>query len=113
MSKGADILYKIICKILPGRKIKKEYLIDGKMRIDFFIPELKLGIEYDGRQHDEFVKHFHKSASGFLEAKMRDKLKSGFCENNGISLIRFSHDEELTEELVRSKIMEILNRNDT
>jgi len=47
----------------------------GKMELDIFVPELNLGIEYDGRE-------YHKSVK-------RDYDKNRRCAHAGIRLIRF------------------------
>ena len=57
-------------------------------RYDFFIPEMKLLIEYDGSQHREYVPHFHKTEENFLKAVERDKIKEELALSNGFNIIR-------------------------
>jgi hypothetical protein len=53
------------------------------MKLDFYLPGLKLAFEYQGKQHYETLAHF-----GTLEKyQSRDKLKSEICRSWGISKI--------------------------
>jgi len=62
--------------------------------LDFFIPTLSLAIEVNGRQHYEFVAHFHKGRAGWIDALRRDRIKREWCELNDIHLVVFRWDEE-------------------
>lgn len=76
------------------------------LQIDRYYPDLKLGFEYDGKQHDEYVKFIHKSKNNFEYQKLCDKLKDQYCAQKGINLIRISHRDKLTDQLIRDKIKE-------
>lgn len=73
---GEQCIYYYLKKVFP--KTQNRYNDLGK-EIDIFIPELSLGIEYDG----EF---YHRSS----KALERDSEKSIFIINNNIDLIRVS-----------------------
>ena len=49
---------------------------------------MKLLIEYDGVQHNEYVPHFHKTEENFLKAVERDKIKEELALSNGFNIIR-------------------------
>lgn len=74
------------------------------LQIDRYYPDIKLGFEYDGRQHDEYIKYIHKSRKNFTYQQQCDKIKDKECKANGITLIRISHKEKITPELIRQKI---------
>ena len=59
--------------------------------VDFFIPSHSLAVEVQGRQHFEFVAHFHGDRQGFRKSKARDRDKANWLENNGIQLIALSY----------------------
>ena len=61
---------------------------------DFLIPELKIIIEVQGRQHKEYVPHFHKTKANFFRARRRDNLKREWCELNEFTLIELDHDDK-------------------
>lgn len=48
-------------------------------------------VEFDGRQHYEYVPYFHKNHSGFLRQKERDRRKNKYCLMHGITLIRIPY----------------------
>jgi len=55
-------------------------------------------IEVQGRQHDEFVKHFHVDREGFVDSKKRDNLKKEYCEETGSVLIEVRSEKELNKD---------------
>jgi hypothetical protein len=52
-----------------------------------YCEELKLAIEYNGIQHYEFTKFFHKDETNFQKRLADDKLKTQLCIKNEIDLI--------------------------
>ena len=62
---------------------KNRYKYNGKIEIDVFIPELNIGIEYDG-------KYFHSSEN----AKKKDRIKEEELKKNEIKLIRIKEEEQ-------------------
>lgn len=61
---------------------------------DFYLPEHKICIEYNGKQHYEH-NHFFVSRKGFEELKQRDKIKKEYCHDNNIPLIVIKYDEDV------------------
>ena len=59
--------------------------------VDFLIPSHSLAVEVHGRQHFEFVAHFHGNRQGFRKSKARDRDKANWFTNNNIELIVLSH----------------------
>lgn len=57
------------------------------MEIDMYNEKLKLGFEYNGVQHYEYNKFFHKSFADFEAQVERDKAKKEICEQNGVKII--------------------------
>ena len=69
------------------------YMVDTKTEIDVYLPEYKIGIEYDGA-------YFHKGA----EAEQREKRKQKKLDKLGILLVRVREMEsQLDEHTVYSK----------
>lgn len=71
-----------IIKYLENNNIQyvHEYQIDvegHKLRLDFYIPSLNLGIEYNGIQHYEPVKHFG-GEERFKKQQYYDELKNKY-----------------------------------
>lgn len=59
---------------------------------DFYIPSLNTCIEYDGVQHFESVKYFG-GLQTFKRQKMLDKIKTEYCLENNIQLLRIPYYE--------------------
>jgi hypothetical protein len=79
---------------LPGSRdpAKKSTLF-----LDFFIPNLQLGVEVHGQQHYEFCKFFHKTKAGFLTSRKRDFIKEDWCELNGIELVVLKYSDSIED----------------
>lgn len=111
MSKGEDDLFEVLAEEMPFQFIHSQYSIKIHKKtlfLDYYIPRLKLALEYDGQQHFEFIKFFHRTLQGFTDSKKRDTLKDTWCRENGITLIRIPHDKEVTKELLRRYINQAL-----
>jgi|688.fasta_scaffold531982_2 hypothetical protein len=62
------------------------------LRFDFYLPDLKTCIEYDGDLHFKpSSRHYKNSTDKFLKRIRYDKLKNEYCIDNNIKLIRISH----------------------
>lgn len=68
----------------------------NKLRFDFYIPVLNMCIEYDGGQHYSPCAYFG-GLSKFELQKKRDLIKTDFCFNNGIRLIRIPFKKIVVE----------------
>ena len=111
LSKGERELGNLLKEEFPNNIIKTQAPIKwGKLilYVDYLLPELKLAIEYDGRQHLDFVPHFHKDKSSFTESKIRDQYKEEILEYLEYTLIKFNYKEELDKNTLRKKIQDCL-----
>lgn len=78
-----------------------------KRYFDFYIPSFNLCIEYDGKQHFEYINTWHQTIESFNEAKQRDNEKNEFCQKNSIPLIRIPYTDY--EKLDETYILNLLN----
>ena len=113
MSKIADDVYSILQQEFPFTYIEKEYYINYKntrLLFDFYIRNLGILIECQGRQHTEFVKHFHGQVENFYAQKRRDNLKEEYCEENDLTLVLFFDTiDTINKEVVLNRIYEAMN----
>lgn len=102
-------LADIVRNIYPEQPILRNYrlALDG-LEIDIYLPLLKLGIEYNGEQHYQFVKAFHKSKADFLKQQERDKKKNQIAKIKEITLISVPFTQELTLNAIKSIILSSL-----
>lgn len=111
MSKGAKQLLAIVQELFPHQRVELEYnvALKGGLFIDIYLPGLKVGFEFDGQQHFEYCEHFHGNRDNFIKAKRRDAEKDDLCEQQDITLIRVAYNEEMTKELVLTKLEAVWN----
>lgn len=109
-TKGELLLFAVLDEL-----IQEEYINHGfysvlrspkeqPLQLDRFYPAYRLGFEFDGRQHDEYVKYIHKTRKNFTYQKECDKIKDKQTKANDITLIRVGHKEKITKKLIRDKI---------
>ena len=61
-------------------------------RFDFYLPDYKIAIEFDGIQHFQPIQKFGGQEE-FILTQQRDKIKNQFCLNNYITLLRIPYTE--------------------
>ena len=86
------------------QKIIKEHHVGEGLRLDYFLPRLMIGFEFQGRQHETYVAHFHKDRKGFLDSQKRDLRKKDLCKEQKITLVCVGYNEELDRELILDKL---------
>lgn len=99
------ILYKIVRILFPSLEVIHHYRgkeLEG-LEIDVWMPELKVGIEYQGVQHFEVIEHWG-GIDGLRKRSANDKKKKILCKSLGYNLIEFRYDENLTEDKLRKKL---------
>jgi very-short-patch-repair endonuclease len=92
-SKGEILVYNWLLE--NKIKFKQEYLIKFPyvvkkkpfVFIDFYLPKHNIFIEYNGKQHYEYVPYFHKTIEDFELQKFRDEVVRNYCVDKGIKLI--------------------------
>lgn len=102
MSKGEQRIRKYL------RKNKIKYVSQKKFKacrfkrvlpFDFYLPQLKILIEYQGKQHYEPVKHFGGKKAFNLQ-KRKDKIKRAYAKKRKILLITISYKSFKTIEKI-------------
>ena len=101
-----DLYYKLQGHFSPKKVIhhgKPKWL--GKQHVDIWFPDYKIGIEYQGQQHDRPIEFFGGEKS-FEENKKRDERKRMlFKENNAFLIeVREGFDFEILCEEIKSFI---------
>ena len=72
---------------------------------DFYLPQYNLCIEFDGIQHFEPIKRSKTMSDKQAEKNLKytqnhDKIKTEYCKNNRINLLRIRYDENIEEKLM-------------
>ena len=94
-SKGEEIIRKFLKKnkiIFEQQKTFDGCKLKHKLRFDFYLPLLNTIIEFNGMQHYQEIKYFHKNPKfNFNNQKKRDKIKRNFAINKKIRLIEIPY----------------------
>lgn len=74
--------------------LKKQYKFSDCKNIkplpfDFYLPEYNICIEYDGKQH--FINNGFFGIENLKRLKVNDLIKTNYCKNNNITLIRIPY----------------------
>lgn len=75
----------------------KNTVTNANLELDCFSNKLKLALEYNGKQHYEFIPKFHKTKNDFYNQKYRDIMKKRLCFENGIDLIEVPYTVKFGE----------------
>lgn len=73
----------------------------NKLRFDYFVQDLNLLIEYQGKQHY----HSTFSESAFLSQQENDEIKRGWCRANGYTLVEWNYKTPVN----KKEVLRILN----
>ena len=108
MSKGQTVLTSVVKKLLPGQKIVNEYHVGDRLKLDVYCPSYKLGLEFHGIQHFKYSPLFFDSKDEFIEAQKRDAKKATLCAEQGIILVVFRYNDNISEENVYARILDAI-----
>ena len=110
---------KRVAKYLDSRNINyiPQYKFDNcrskdKLPFDFYIPSLNIVIEYDGEYHYMIIDRgkndtYERAFNRFVGTKVRDTIKTIYCKENNIKLIRIPYwDFDNIEKILEKEIEE-------
>jgi predicted Zn-ribbon and HTH transcriptional regulator len=99
-SKGENKIYdylKLNNIKFETQRTFKNCVHKGKLKFDFYLFEFNICIEYDGIQHYQPVDFANKgekwASNQFKSNLIKDKIKTDYCINNNIKLIRIPYWE--------------------
>jgi hypothetical protein len=103
---------KEIIELIFNKKFNKIVPIGwGRLEIDIYNEELKLGFEHNGLQHYEFSPWFHRTEQGFIDQQERDERKKRLCIENGITLISIPHIKNILNLKIADYLKNELDKN--
>ena len=108
---------KRVAKYLDSRNIEyeRQYKFNDcrskkKLPFDFYISSLNIAIEYDGEYHYMIITRgkndtYEKAMDRFVGTKVRDTIKTIYCKENNIKLIRIPYwDFDKIEEILEKEL---------
>lgn len=90
-SKGELLIRQLLIKLNYNFITEYKFSNLPNRRFDFYLPEFNTCIEYDGKQHFNFIDVWHRTQEKFEYAIQRDKEKTEYCKQNNIRLIRIPY----------------------
>ena len=104
-----------ICRESKGEAIIKNLLTENNIKFfrqkrfldcrdirplpfDFYLPDYNICIEYDGRQHYQVVNKWG-GMEGLQNQQKKDKIKTEYCDNNNIKLVRIRYDDNINNKI--------------
>lgn len=78
----------------------------GLLSYDFYLPNYNLLIEYQGEQHERFIKGIHKTKQDFLKQQEHDRRKRQYAKDNNIELLEiWYYDFDKIEDILKEKLI--------
>lgn len=107
--------YALFRQAFPGFPLQEEVSLDinadgvkTTVFVDIFVPALNLCVECHGRQHFEFVPHFHGSRGSYEKAIVRDTEKERVLRDSGYAFLVVRYDDKLTVNKLIRRIKAIM-----
>jgi very-short-patch-repair endonuclease len=69
-----------------------------KLPFDFYLPDYNICIEFDGRQH-YIISEYFGGIENYNNISKRDKIKTKYCLENNIKLLRIKYNENIIEKI--------------
>jgi len=102
-----------------GIQYKKEYVFSDcynektgqPFRFDFYLLTKNIVIEYDGEQHSKVITSWG-GVEGLKERQRRDRIKTNYCLDNGITIIRipYTHTNIVINDLLENSSFKIISK---
>jgi hypothetical protein len=84
-----------------------EYIVNGyyswlpspkgaALQLDLYFPDIKLALEFEGDQHNTYIKYYHKTKQAFYYLQECDKVKADICKQRGITLMKIPYSMTMT-----------------
>jgi very-short-patch-repair endonuclease len=104
-----------ICKESSGERIIRRLLEDNNIKydrqkrfddckyrrtlpFDFYLPQYNICIEFDGEQHSN-ENHYFNEKNNYSETIKKDQIKTEYCKNSNIKLIRIKYSDNILDKL--------------
>lgn len=102
-------MYQVIKKIFPDDVVFREASPSwlGRQRLDVFLPQRALALEYQGEQHYQAVSAFG-GAEALARTIERDALKKRLCEENAIDLVYVRYCDSLSVASLKHRLRRFL-----
>ncbi len=97
-------LFLLVKEFFPSAIFQFRDIWLDRQSLDIFIPELKLGIEYQGEQHYKSVSFFGDEED-YKKRKENDEIKRNKCRQEGVSLVEWPYNQSVNAENLEYELM--------
>ncbi|MBV4424298.1 hypothetical protein [Clostridium tyrobutyricum] len=104
--KSEESLFKLVKGKYPDALYQHRPLWLSPQSLDVFIPELNIGIEYQGIQHYQSVDYFG-GKEGFEHRIWLDNEKKRKCSENNVMLIEWNYQESINLINLKKKLSDV------
>lgn len=94
------LLARLVTELYPSTVREKTFDWLGLQRLDIFVPNLRLAIEFHGEQHYEAIERFGGIAK-LEKQKQLDTTKRDLCYQNGIILVEWPYWVKIERNMVQ------------
>lgn len=77
--------------------VTSTYEKKNNLELDCYNEEIAIAVEYNGKQHYDYVPFFHKTRDAFYNQKYRDEMKRRLCKENNVTLIEVPYSVAVNE----------------
>jgi hypothetical protein len=108
--KTEALLYAIVKELFANSTVLREFSPDylEGLRIDIFVKEINLAIEYQGEQHFTPIEAFG-GQEALTQVTLRDRKKKEICQQRGINILYFTCNETVTYPNVQRRLRKYLD----
>ena len=98
-------MYLLVKELMPENTVLREASPPWlrRMRLDVYVPELRLAFEHQGQQHFEAVPIFG-GEDALRRTQERDDYKRRLCVENGVRVVDVRYDDPLSLKWLRRRI---------
>ena len=90
------------CKCRPA--FLRNEVTGSNLELDLYNDEMKLAVEFNGRQHYEFIPFFHRTKEAFQNQRYRDLMKLNMCREHGVKCIVVPYTVKNIKVFIRDRI---------
>jgi len=105
------LLSQLVSRLLPAHQVLRHHRpewLEG-LELDIYVPDLRLGIEYQGQQHFHAIEAWGGSTA-LARVQHNDGRKVELCRLAGVTLLTVDYTEPLMEDHVRSLLGNAISR---
>lgn len=100
-------LFRLVAECYPTAIYQYHSDWLGLQSLDIYIPDLKIGIEYQGEQHYRAIEYFG-GEDGFKKRQELDERKRKLCIENNVKLIEWKYNEAITKINLDNKVSKLI-----